>query len=522
MKLPMRPAAALLIICLILFGTFFVTVYRNEHIREVQHHNACSTYETLTDFSFSQWDDPTAPVGIRQEYAWVCPKEEFDGASLAFYLVHQSVQVYYNNQLVYSLEPDHANSLTHSPGSHWVMLPLHDSSNDCQIRLVITPYYSDIVQRNIEILMGSLYRIFLDIIRENLIYVMLSILSFTVGGAMLLICFINLLQHKKYHRTMGYMALTMLLIGLWRITDTKLSAFLFPNNVLALDYITIGTLFLISIPFGLSTRKSVQKYMYPISLSCAVLCLLTIVGHLLNWWDIRHLLILSHAMIILNALVLIGAEIMLLLRNPVRSELNNLLLSLLPISGALADIISFYMLGSSAGIFFVIIGFLLYAALSFAVSWYETSRKMFTDAHTGLYNRARWENLMNDPHTEQCGIILFDLNGLKQVNDRLGHEAGDAVILSFADILRSIVTPQQILCRWGGDEFAIYVPHADASLLQHILEQIRTAVDKHNTSALVPKVQYAAGFAASSDHPDLSRRELFRLADARMYKDKNK
>jgi len=117
---------------------------------------------------------------------------------------------------------------------------------------------------------------------------------------------------------------------------------------------------------------------------------------------------------------------------------------------------------------------------------------------------------------------ILVVNGLKQVNDRLGHEAGDAVILSFADILRSIVTPQQILCRWGGDEFAIYVPHADASLLQHILEQIRTAVDKHNTSALVPKVQYAAGFAASSDHPDLSRRELFRLADARMYKDKNK
>jgi GGDEF domain-containing protein len=66
------------------------------------------------------------------------------------------------------------------------------------------------------------------------------------------------------------------------------------------------------------------------------------------------------------------------------------------------------------------------------------------------------------------------------------------------------------------------VPDADAETLQTILQRIRTAVDAHNASAAELKVCYAVGCAASADYPGMSRRHLFRLADEKMYIDKNK
>ena len=79
------------------------------------------------------------------------------------------------------------------------------------------------------------------------------------------------------------------------------------------------------------------------------------------------------------------------------------------------------------------------------------------DYMTGLFNRrgmqAAWDSLRKEDHP--LAIYLFDLDSLKKVNDTKGHEEGDSLIQSFADLLRRKTRSKDILCRYGGDEFIV-------------------------------------------------------------------
>ena len=86
------------------------------------------------------------------------------------------------------------------------------------------------------------------------------------------------------------------------------------------------------------------------------------------------------------------------------------------------------------------------------------------DGLTGLYNRRFFEETLGD-HTaaarrygRELSLVLFDLDRFKQVNDTHGHMAGDAVLRAFADGLRTCARRADILCRIGGDEFAVILP----------------------------------------------------------------
>lgn len=513
-------AALLLAVSMLVFGLFFVRVYLDEHNAIIDHQESCSAYETMTDVTFEAWGDSTAPAGVRQQYTWLCPAGEYDGASIAFFLVHQSAQVYYNDEMVYSISPEADNTLTNTPGSNWVMLPLHEPSHDCEVRIVVTPYYPDITDRQLEIMVGSLYSIFLDVLQENLMYVLLSLLTMLVGAIMLGTCMYNAFMRRKVDATVVYLGVTMILIGIWRITDTRLSAFLFPGNVLALDYITVGTLFLICISFGLATRTRIRRHMYLASVLSAVIALGVMLGHMVDWWDLRAMLAVSHVMIVFNSALLIIAEVILLVRNRTLRQFGSLALALAPLVGALADIVHFYASGSSAEMFFVIVGSLTYAGCNYGADLRDARRKMFYDEQTGLFNRARWETLMERTDAGSCGMILFDMNRLKHVNDSYGHAAGDTMICGFADILREAMGPGQTICRWGGDEFAVYVPGASEAMMQRLLQRVQDAVEQYNRYSGDLYIRYASGYAIGSEAPDLPPRELFRIADKRMYANK--
>ena len=86
------------------------------------------------------------------------------------------------------------------------------------------------------------------------------------------------------------------------------------------------------------------------------------------------------------------------------------------------------------------------------------------DPLTGLYNRRHIEQKLADEisrserHGHPLTIILFDLNGFKQVNDTHGHPAGDAVLRAFADRLRKATRGSDAAGRYGGDEFLAVLP----------------------------------------------------------------
>ena len=145
-----------------------------------------------------------------------------------------------------------------------------------------------------------------------------------------------------------------------------------------------------------------------------------------------------------------------------------------------------------------------------------------TDSRTGLENRTRWNELMNGDIalTEPYGILVIDLNGLKQVNDTLGHDAGDQMIFRLADILRRTLPRRSVICRWGGDEFAVLLTGMNREQLDQQSYKIVSAVEKYNAEHPELPIYFAVGAVLSSEHPGMSKSELFQLADEEMYRNK--
>ena len=100
----------------------------------------------------------------------------------------------------------------------------------------------------------------------------------------------------------------------------------------------------------------------------------------------------------------------------------------------------------------------------------------YTDKLTGLYNRAYFEeqiNKLDDNEYYPLTLIMGDLNGLKAVNDNLGHLEGDKLLVEIAKVLKGSCRKEDLVFRWGGDEFIILLPNSDYKLGKEICNRIK-------------------------------------------------
>ena len=190
--------------------------------------------------------------------------------------------------------------------------------------------------------------------------------------------------------------------------------------------------------------------------------------------------------------------------------------------GIFLDFLTFYLQKSSKSSFYTTLFFLIFMAITFIFSFRETSKMAYQDSRTGLFNKARWNELMHADTglAEVAGILVLDLNGLKKVNDSLGHEAGDVMISAFADILKNVLPSSSVICRWGGDEFAVWFPKISRQKMDDYTEAIKQAAQEYNNTDPEAKISFSLGAILSEEHPGKTRSELFRLADDQMYTNK--
>src|SRR5437762_4597084 len=104
------------------------------------------------------------------------------------------------------------------------------------------------------------------------------------------------------------------------------------------------------------------------------------------------------------------------------------------------------------------------------------------DALTGLHNRRYFhETLAREcarahRYSRQLGLIVFDLDDFKEINDRIGHLAGDSVLAEAAERIRAVVRSADIACRVGGDEFAVVLPESSLQDADQLYRRIQHAV----------------------------------------------
>ena len=195
-----------------------------------------------------------------------------------------------------------------------------------------------------------------------------------------------------------------------------------------------------------------------------------------------------------------------------------LLRAILLSSGALIDLIRFYVQGNSASTLFTILMFDAYTAMLLTQNILNLRQQVYSDGLTGLVNKRRWDELMEQPVTEDSpvALVMMDLNGLKDVNDTMGHDMGDRMLMNFAALLRGQLPINCTICRWGGDEFTAMLPVANPEKAVELLKTFSIAVEEYNRDG-VPEIHFAAGVAHSGDYPGLSRKELLAEADKKMY-----
>lgn len=146
------------------------------------------------------------------------------------------------------------------------------------------------------------------------------------------------------------------------------------------------------------------------------------------------------------------------------------------------------------------------------------------DHLTGLYNRAYFEQQMQQLHNTQhlpITVIVCDLDGLKAVNDTLGHQFGDQLLKVAATALSAAFTSNDIIARIGGDEFAILLPNTPLLEAEAAYQRIRVAETAYNVQKNIIVLSISIGMAISSQH-SANLNELFLEADNNMYKEKKK
>ncbi|SFG83871.1 diguanylate cyclase (GGDEF) domain-containing protein [Desulfotomaculum arcticum] len=145
------------------------------------------------------------------------------------------------------------------------------------------------------------------------------------------------------------------------------------------------------------------------------------------------------------------------------------------------------------------------------------------DPLTGLYNRNHFESEIQrytKKNNTTLGIIVCDVDGLKLVNDTMGHHMGDKLLIAAASVIKSIFRQEDIAARIGGDEFAILLPNADENVIKKIIKRISKAIQVSNEENPGFLMSLSCGYAVSSGDNMKSATELFVEADNNMYREK--
>lgn len=484
------------------------------------------SFEEIKDYTKSEISAPDAPIGIKKEYRFKTDKISSGDTSLMFYVSHSYVDVKLDDSLLYSTSVGKNNRIGSTPSSYWVVIPVSQLDKDKTVTITVTPVFKSVENRKISFMIGSSYALFMKQLKADLPQLVLSALCMVMGVLLIVVQLYLIFKKRSSVWNMFFLGNFSLLLGIWRITDTRFSALIFKNHTMPIGYITLAALFTLAAPVLLYTDKQYKEKSYIVldiaAIASSVICAVALICQFLSIVELRRILIVCHIMLIVDILVIISSAVF--YNTGGKRDTEAVIFTALLVSGGVLDIIIFYIKGSSSGIIITMVAFLIYTVYEFVVSLLNINKKAYIDSKTKLLNKAYWEDLVKEVFSaeEQTAMIMFDLNSLKHTNDTLGHNTGDKMISEFSSILKNEIGSKELLCRWGGDEFTVFVRNADREKTEEYISAVNNAVAAYNRSGKTPEIYFACGYALSCDFPGISWPELLAKADKYMYENKKR
>ncbi len=182
------------------------------------------------------------------------------------------------------------------------------------------------------------------------------------------------------------------------------------------------------------------------------------------------------------------------------------------------------------GLIVLIISFMISGTMYVAQMTEEKKEKdqlakiAYVDALTGLDNRARYNSFIEEMkagNVTEYTFFYMDLNNLKKINDKFGHNYGDQYLKASADIMQRCFSNADLISRIGGDEFMVIynrkLRRSEMDLVQKLSERYK---DLNNSEAFFYELNVACGMVSSSKSKPLDIDDAINLADKRMYENK--
>lgn len=518
-----RISAIMFSVSVALFVSFFIYLGINENISLFSPRYS-PYYGKIINLTPETVQDNTAPMGTRTVYSWLMDAHCETGDYLCFYISNNHVRVTVDGERVFSLYSSDVDPVARSVSSNWCIIPLEPEDAGKRFTVELTPLIADMLPSEVEFLVGSNYNIVLGQLREDTPQLILSMLCIALGLIIFMIqSYLQIFTGTSQWDQM-FMGVFSIILGIWRITDIRSAPLIFSGNPKLLGYVSIGMLFLASpalIQFvSIHFQEKQARKVYILTIVISALGMVALLAQLIGQFDMGESRILSHIALAVGMVMVVFASFYgRKSSKDAKSKLNWKLLPLLAIGIAL-DFLVYYVQRSSSDLIYTCLFFLIFLSISFIGGFRETSRMVYRDVRTGLYNKARWNELMQMDADAHIGILVIDMNGLKRVNDTYGHEAGDRMIIAFADILRNTLPSSCVICRWGGDEFMVMFTRTNRKNMDYYTEALYKAAEEYNSTDPEVELYFAMGAVLAEEHPGMSCSEMARLADERMYHNK--
>ena len=493
--------------------------------RVVYNERSTSDIYVIDNYFYEKLKDDSKPLGYKEHYRFSIDKTIDNDKNISFYLIHQTATVYIAGELVYASDVNEANPFGKSTSSYWATISLMAEDTGKLIDIYTTPLYEETQGRELEILYGSTFAVFLREIALNIIPLVFAVINIFVGIAIIFGQIILYYKGDVNHLDNIYLAITSIIMGIWKVSDNTIADIIFPNSA-GLNYISQAIIIFGACPillFVKSQFRHVKTKVLDFSIMTSLITsLMALILQLLNLKDLRETLIMGHSVIFIGMIAIIWTTITNLdyIRRSYHLK-RRFLFSAIISSGVFIDMIIYYKTGSTDSVFLSLFALSTYSIYTFFVTTISDRHNAYTDLATGLSNKSKWDLLTKEELSSDVAnaVVVLDLNGLKHINDTFGHDVGDTIIYHFAQIIRKNVDTKDTVCRWGGDEFVIVIQNAKQETIVKYLENIDRDVTRHNNKHKVP-IMYAVGYAMSRKGMHADLKDLLRNADHNMYVDK--
>ena len=493
----------------------------------------------------------TEPYQENSVYYTLPEKETWGNASLCFRSKNIYYSVYVDGELRYTPYVEENAVYANSLGTRWNFIPLlaDDAGKVVEIRFMTV--YDNATACIDHVVLGLAGGQIMNIIAEKAVAVITAGLIILLGIFLMIMDIpVNTLNNKNHE--LLYLGEFALVIGFWCLAETNIIQFISGDSRM-IQLMSCGLLSLFPIPLMLYLNAAFElKRSWILGCVCGISILQYLVCTILHFTgvlDIHETLTMVHVVVILSAAVVAAS----ILRNSLnfRGEQKKTLYQFLRGSGlvivsvtSIIDVIRYYQRTGGDNAQFMRIGLFLFIACFGGSSMEKTieavrkgshmdfvSQLAYMDGLTGIGNRTAFQEKMEELENKKqelknVGIVIFDVNNLKKVNDVLGHNEGDQMIRKSAEVIKNTFYEERGECyRIGGDEFVvILLGDRIAERCDNAIRNMHRELDAYNMEGDKKyDLNIAGGYAVyNEDGQEMTLMEIFESADSNMYENKKK